>query len=147
MIVPGLGIDPGIVNDRAAPFIGAFMRLDWLGREGQVSRQCQEMKGYFLGMAKATGTLWENADSRDSGSCCHGFASHVAVFVIRDIVGLKAVDAGSRTIDIRPPSDVQVSWCSLKLPVGDGVLEVGWRRDGERVSIQSPKGWQVKNEY
>ena len=130
----------------SAPFIGAFMRLDWLGREDLVSRQCQEMKGYFLDMSNTTGTLWENADSSDNGSCCHGFASHVAVFVIRDIVGVKAVDTGNRVIDIRPPSDVQISWCSLKLPVGDEVLDIGWRRDGERVSVQLPKGWRGKNE-
>lgn len=129
----------------SAPFIGAFMRLDWLGRERLVARQCQEMKGYFLGMAKATGTLWETADSRDNGSCCHGFASHVAVFVIRDIVGVKAVDARNRTIDIRPPSDLPVSWCSLKLPVGSEVLEMGWRRDGGKIRVQLPDGWQTRS--
>ena len=120
------------------------MRLDWLGREGLVSRQCQEMKGYFLDMANTTGTLWENADSSDNGSCCHGFASHVSVFIIRDVVGVKAVDADSRVIDIRPPSDVQVSWCRLSLPVGGEVLEVGWHREDGKVCVQLPKGWRVK---
>ena len=130
----------------SAPFIGAFMRLDWLGREGQVSRQCQEMKGYFLGMAKATGTLWENADSRDNGSCCHGFASHVAVFVVRDLMGLRMVDGKRRTVVFDPPVDPPVSRCLLELPLDGAMLRLGWDRGSDGVvsrTVELPAGWRV----
>ena len=121
-------------------------RLDWLGREGLVARQCQEMKGYFLGMAKATGTLWETADSRDNGSCCHGFASHVAVFLVRDIVGVKEVDHVRKTVSFMPPADVQIDFCEVDLPVGAETLTVGWRRENGRVKkiVSLPKGWRAK---
>ena len=34
---------------------------------------------YFYGMAKQTGTLWENDSA--SASCNHGFASHALVWL------------------------------------------------------------------
>lgn len=136
----GRGLYPRIWP--SAPFIGNFMRLDWLGREGLVAKEISEMKGYFGYMADRTGTIWENADSADNGSCCHGFASHVAVFVIRDLVGVKSIDSANRRIDVRPPADAPVAWCRLKIPVDGDVLTVGWRREGEAVSVQLPEGWR-----
>jgi hypothetical protein len=129
----------------SAPFIGNFMRLDWLGREGLVARQTEEVKGYFSYMAERTGTLWENADSADNGSCCHGFASHVAVFIVRDIVGLKAFDAGSKTAVFTPPAGVKLDFCALDLPVGDGMLKIGWKTVyGRRVKFAEFNGAPVK---
>ena len=39
----------------------------------------QEIRAFFLPMAQATGTLWENMT--DFASCNHGFASHVAYWL------------------------------------------------------------------
>lgn len=127
----------------SAPFIGNFMRLDWLGREGLSARQCAEMKGYFGFMAARTGTLWENADSADNGSCCHGFASHVAVFLLRDIMGIRRIDTAKKTVLWCAPKDAPLDYCTAKLPVGDELLSVGWKRiDGRIVpDIALPIGW------
>lgn len=129
----------------SAPFIGNFMRLDWLGREGLVAKQVGELKGYFGFMAARTGTLWENADSADNGSCCHGFASHVAVFLLRDVLGVRHVDVSGKTLSWRAPTDVPLDHCAAELPAGDGCLSVGWRRiDGRIVpEIALPAGWRL----
>ena len=127
----------------SAPFVGNFMRLDWLGKEGFVRRQCEEIKGYFGYMVRRTGTIWENADSADNGSCCHGFASHVAVFIIRDMVGVKAIDRSGKTVTFVPPEDSPLENCELTLPVGTEKLTLGWRTENGRriVKCDLPIGW------
>ena len=130
----------------SAPFIGNFMRLDWLGREGLVARQCAEMKGYFGFMAARTGTLWENADSADNGSCCHAFASHVAVFLLRDVLGIRRIDAARMTVHWHAPTDTLLDHCMAKLPVDGELMSVGWKRIEGRIvpDIALPIGWSLK---
>ena len=130
----------------SAPFIGNFLRLDWLGRCGFSGRLAKEMSGYFLFMAERTGTLWENVDSSDNGSCCHGFASHVAVFLVRDIIGVKSIDRVRKTVSFNPPSDIPADSCEVDLPVGDEMLTLGWRRKEGRVEkiVVLPKGWKLQ---
>ena len=60
-------------------FIGNYLRLEILFRQGEYARLTEEIKAFFLPMAQATGTLWENMHS--GASCCHGFASHVAYWM------------------------------------------------------------------
>ncbi len=60
-------------------FIGNFLRLEILFRNGEHERLLNEIRAFFLPMALQTGTLWENMT--DFASCCHGFASHVAVWL------------------------------------------------------------------
>ena len=63
----------------ANAFIGNYLRLECLWRDGRKEQLLRELEGYFLFMAEKTGTLWEH----DSvvASCDHGFASHVAVWI------------------------------------------------------------------
>ena len=56
-------------------FIGDYLRLELLFRYGEHEKLIENIKGYFLDMACATGTLWESESA--AGSCNHGFASHV----------------------------------------------------------------------
>ena len=65
----------------ANAFIGYYLRMDLLSRFGEGERLLDEMKRYFLGMAEATGTLWEKNDER--ASCNHGFASFLCVLLAR----------------------------------------------------------------
>jgi alpha-L-rhamnosidase len=65
----------------ANAFIGYYLRMDLLSRFGEGERLLDEMKRYFLGMAEATGTLWEKDDER--ASCNHGFASFLCVLLAR----------------------------------------------------------------
>ena len=60
-------------------FIGNLMRLIVLKREGLEDQMRREVRGYYLGMAEKTGTLWEF--DAPTASCCHGFASYVAVLI------------------------------------------------------------------
>jgi alpha-L-rhamnosidase len=59
----------------ANAFIGNYLRLDILMRYGYRDAVLKNIRGYFLNMARKTGTLWEN--DGDYASCNHGFASHV----------------------------------------------------------------------
>lgn len=60
-------------------FIGNFLRLCLLEKNGIYSQLLAEIKGYFLYMAETTGTLWEHIDTH--ASCNHGFASYVAYLI------------------------------------------------------------------
>ena len=66
-------------------FIGNYLRLELLSRAGLREKIIEESRGYFKYMADRTGTLWENIGT--NASCCHGFASHVAVLLVRDVLG------------------------------------------------------------
>ncbi len=61
-------------------FIGNYLRLELLRREGLYDQLLQECTGYFLYMAERTGTLWEN--TTEHASCNHGFASYAAAFIL-----------------------------------------------------------------
>lgn len=65
-------------------FIGNYLRLECLSREGLSSQVLDETKGFFLYMAERTGTLWEHIDT--AASCNHGFASYIAVLYERNMV-------------------------------------------------------------
>ncbi len=63
----------------ANAFIGNYLRLDLLYRYGYKGLVLQNIEGYFLKMAKKTGTLWEH--DRTHASLCHAFASHVVCWL------------------------------------------------------------------
>ena len=56
-------------------FIGNYLRLELLYCHGEHERLLENIRGYFIKMARLTGTLWEN--ETPTASCNHGFASHV----------------------------------------------------------------------
>lgn len=56
-------------------FIGNYLRLELMFRDGMYDKMLSEIKAFFLPMAETTGTLWENM--YPNCSCNHGFASHV----------------------------------------------------------------------
>lgn len=60
-------------------FIGNILRLTLLLNEGYCKQLLNEIKGYYLYMARTTGTLWEHIDT--CASCNHGFASYVAYLI------------------------------------------------------------------
>ena len=65
----------------ANSFIGNYLRLDYLLKQGCREQVLSEIKGYFSCMAETTGTLWEHTSP--FASCNHGFASHVAVWLLK----------------------------------------------------------------
>jgi alpha-L-rhamnosidase len=127
----------------ANAFIGYYLRMELLSRSGEAARLLKEMKGYFLSMAQITGTLWEHHDTR--ASCNHGFASHICVHLIRDVLGLVAIDAVNKTVGIKVPEKLPLDWCCGKIPVADGGIEMEWlRKDGTVCyKVKMPAGWRL----
>ena len=70
-------VHPDIAKSNA--FIGNFLRFELLYNAGLYEVLRAEAEAYFTKMANATGTLWEH--SRPNASCCHGFASYIAVLL------------------------------------------------------------------
>lgn len=64
----------------ANAFIGNYLRLELLFRAGLYTELLDNVRGYLDYMAQKTGTLWEH--DGDYASCNHGFASHVAVWLL-----------------------------------------------------------------
>lgn len=60
-------------------FIGNYLRFELLHQTGLQHQIRNEALAYFTRMAERTGTLWEH--SAPSASCCHGFASYIAVLL------------------------------------------------------------------
>jgi alpha-L-rhamnosidase len=140
----------------ANAFIGAYLRLELLSREGASRQILSEMKPYFLPMAEQTGTLWENLTTQ--ASCNHGFASHVAHTLYRDAVGLRRIDHVNKTVEVRF-ADCGLDWCEGRLPGPEGFVTLHWRRDrgrlryrvdvpaGYRTAVTNDSGVEVISDY
>ena len=63
-------------------FMGIYLRIESLLALGMNAKVLEEIKSFFGGMAKLTGTLWEHNDVQ-RGSLNHGFASFAAVAILR----------------------------------------------------------------
>ena len=102
-----------------------------------------ETKGYLLKMADMTGTLWEHDNT--SASCCHGFASHVAHQLYRDVLGIRTVDAVKKNVAIAF-ADVPLQTCEGTMPVGASEVSVRWRKVDKTFfyRVTAPEGFAVK---
>ncbi len=122
-------------------FIGNYLRLKLLERAGRGRQILDETKGYFKYMADLTGTLWEH--DRTNASCNHGFASYAAVLLVRSVLGAE-VDHLKKTVTVRP-TDVDLDFCGVTLPVPGGEIAYDWvKRDGRREeTFAAPPGWRL----
>ena len=125
-------------------FIGNYLRLECLSREGLHAQILEETKGFFLYMAERTGTLWEFVAT--TASCNHGFASHAAMYLYRDVLGVKELDLVNRTVRIDPDASLPMQWCEGDMPVSPTeVIKVRWEKtsDGSKpiVTAALPAGW------
>jgi len=127
----------------ANAFVGNYLRLELLSRQGLTAQILNETKGYFLKMADLTGTLWEHDDT--SASCCHGFASHVERLLFRDVLGIRSVDRANKRVEIGF-ADIPLQTCSGSMPVGSGAVKVSWRKAGDTLyyRVDAPQGFAVK---
>jgi len=123
-------------------FIGNYLRLKLLEREGLSNQILAETKGYFKYMADRTGTLWENDTT--CASCNHGFASYAAVLLVRSVLGVDRVDIVNRTLTLKD-TEVDLDWCEAELPTPDGQIVYKWRREGalKKRTVAVPAGWKV----
>ena len=128
----------------ANAFIGNYLRLELLSRAGLSARILDETKGYLHGMARRTGTLWEHDNI--SNSCDHGFASHAAVVLFRDVLGVRSVDPVTRRIVLEVDSALPLNNCRGTVPLSaTEELRVEWRKTsaGLDVRFEAPKNWTV----
>ncbi len=127
----------------ANAFIGNYLRMDILSRYGLQEQLLSEVQDYFYGMAKQTGTLWENMKS--SASCNHGFASYLGHVLYRDVLGINNVDYLNKKVTIRF-SNVGLNECSGVLPVGDETIELKWKKKNGKIvySLNIPDGFHVE---
>ena len=79
-------------------FIGNYLRLELLDRAGEFSKLEQNIRDYFTGMAKKTGTLWEH--DKETASCNHGFASHILIWLNR--IGYFTILCSSTPESVKP---------------------------------------------
>jgi len=123
-------------------FIGNYLRLKLLEREGLGNQILAETKGYFKYMADRTGTLWENDTT--CASCNHGFASYAAVLLVRRVLGIDRIDLEGRTVTLAD-TEADLDWCEAELPTPDGPIVFKWRKDGgeRKRTISVPAGWKV----
>ena len=123
-------------------FIGNYLRLKLLEREGMGNQILAETKGYFKYMADRTGTLWEN--DTICASCNHGFASYAAVLLVKSVLGVEKVDLVNRTLTLKD-TEVDLDWCEADLPTPDGLITFGWRKENgaRKRTVSVPDGWKV----
>lgn len=130
----------------ANAFVGNVLRLEILSRYGRCRQILDESIGYNLYMAERTGTLWEN--DGDYASCNHGFASHVAHMLYRDVLSLHEVDAVNKVVRLRF-SDLAMDWCEGRVPTKGGAVYLRWWKEGEaihyRVSVPAGYTLEVEN--
>ena len=129
----------------ANAFIGNVLRLELLSRHGHARQLVDECADYLLYMAEKTGTLWENQS--DHASCNHGFASHAAHVLLRDVLGLHEIDPIGRRVVVRFP-DIDLEWCEGAIPTPDGWVELRWHREGGELhhSLEIPDGYEISIE-
>ena len=123
-------------------FIGNYLRFECLSNAGLSAQILEETKGYFSFMVERTGTLWEH--DAPTASCSHGFASHIAHVLYRDVLGVKEIDRVRKTAVLHF-ADVPLSSCSGEIPIGEDSLKVSWTREGNvvRYGCVAPFGYSV----
>ena len=68
--------------------------------------------------------------------------------ILRDVLGIRRVDAARRTAVIAIPADLPLEWCEGSRPVADGEIRVSWRRvpgSAPEVEVSVPAGWKWHN--
>lgn len=77
-------------------FIGDYLRLIILLKNGYNQKVYDETISYFYKMATVTGTLWEHDST--FASLNHGFASYILNIIIYATFGIKDIDFSNKTI-------------------------------------------------
>jgi hypothetical protein len=129
----------------ANAFIGNYLRLELLSREGLSKQLLNESIAEYLIMANQTGTLWENMTS--TASCNHGFAAHLERVLVRDILGVYDVSPTEKTIRLRFV-DSGLKHCKGALPIGDDEMRLEWTLENGKLSyrLDLPKGYKAEIE-
>ncbi len=128
---------------KAQAFVGNMFRVELLSRERRSRQILEETLSDYMNMVDLTGTLWEGV-----GSCNHGYPSHICRTLLRDVLGMRRVDAVNKKVEICFP-DLDLTSCCGTIPTSDGPVELDWKKQDDRLSYRLvvPKGYivEIKN--
>jgi alpha-L-rhamnosidase len=129
----------------ANAFVGDQLRFELLSRDGRGQQILDEAIDTWLYMVERTGTLWEHDDTK--ASCDHGFGSHAAHVLLRDVLGMREVDPIGRRVKVRF-SEVKLEACSGSLPTRDGPIELSWKKTADKLvyRLVAPAGYTLEIE-
>ena len=116
----------------ANAFIGNYLRMELLSREGLSRKILDESVDFYIPMAEQTGTLWENMTS--VASCNHGFASHIIRVLNRDVLGVYAISPVEKKVTLRFV-DCGVKSCKGSIPVGAESVDVEWKIENGKIEV------------
>ena len=121
-------------------FIGNYLRLELLSREGRSAQILDESIAEYLKMADQTGTLWEHLSP--TASCCHGFASHVIRVLNRDVLGVRKIDPIGKVVTLQF-ADCGLRKCQGSIPVGDSSIDICWTITNNAIDVRLslPEGY------
>ena len=124
----------------ANAFIGNYLRMELLSREGLSRKILDESVDFYIPMAEQTGTLWENMTS--VASCNHGFASHIIRVLNRDVLGVYAISPVEKKVTLRFV-DCGLKSCKGSIPVGAESVDVEWKIENGKieVALSLPEGY------
>ena len=135
------GIRPEI--HKANSFVGNVLRLELLSWADRSEQLFEESLAYNEYMADRTGTLWENDGAY--ASCSHGFASHLAHLLYRDVLGIADVDPAAGTVTVRFRKFDRLDSAEGERPVPGGVVKLAWKKEGGKLlySLDVPEKYRV----
>ena len=124
----------------ANAFIGNYLRLELLSREKLSAQILSECIDEYMIMAERTGTLWENMTPH--ASCNHGFASHIAHVLKRDVAGIYDVAPVEKKIYLRF-IDSGLKQCKVSFPVGKDKIALEWSAENGTFDVRAsiPEGY------
>ena len=103
----------------------------------------KNIREYFSYMADLTGTLWEY--EQPNKSCNHGFASHLAHVLNRDVLGIYDINPARKVITLRF-TECSLGSCKGSIPVGKGAVVLEWTMNDGKVDalLSLPKGYRYE---
>ena len=124
----------------ANAFIGNYLRMELLSREGLSKQILDETIDFYHPMAEQTGTLWENMTT--VASCNHGFASHIIRVLNRDVLGIYDISTADKKVTLRF-ADCGLTTSRGSIPVGQESVDLEWTMADGKLSgtIALPEGY------
>jgi len=121
-------------------FIGDYLRLFFLLKQGRFAQVAEESIDYFAKMASLTGTLWE-FDSTYA-SLTHCFASSIANILLEVYTGVAWISPKDKTLYLSPYSAMKTADFSLEIPLGEKEKATITSRAG-KLGFVLPEGWRL----
>ena len=117
-------------------FIGNILRVAYLSNNGYAREALEQVVSYYHYMSKTTGTLWEYQTSHKS--CCHCFASYIAIIILKATVGYVGTENG-RVIFTTAYLHED---CCVTIPLSPSLTATVTVKNGKR-TVVSPDGFEA----